>query len=361
MPNYIVRDSDNLVSGVADTLASGDTLYIAPNVLEGSETAADGVQSAGGATVQDYGAIFGYDGIQTFGISVTVTVGEGGSIDGFVRAGIFSSAVARGGQTLLTLQNGGDISGKTAGIWIAAGGNEIDNSGQIYGGKGPAIKIESDSGQSTNYIDNSGLITASQANTAINAGDAPMVLTNSGHIKGNILFGASDDIYNGTLGSDTGTIFGRGGADVLKAGADGDILNGGGASDRISGGSGEDTFAYTAISDSTGALRDKIVGFDAAADTFQLTVTPSVIDTEITTGLLKGGANFDPTMEAAIGAGQLGANHAVLFTPNAGNLAGFMFLIVDANGTAGYQAGQDYVMELLHPLHLSDLSTDNFA
>jgi hypothetical protein len=44
--------------------------------------------------------------------------------------------------------------------------------------------------------------------------------------------------------------------------------------------------------------------------------------------------------------GTLDIGEAVLFKADAGDLAGKLFLIVDENGTAGYQAGQDYVIEM---------------
>lgn len=44
--------------------------------------------------------------------------------------------------------------------------------------------------------------------------------------------------------------------------------------------------------------------------------------------------------------GVLTAGHAVFFTPDSGSLAGQLFLVVDGNGTAGYQAGQDFVILL---------------
>jgi len=39
----------------------------------------------------------------------------------------------------------------------------------------------------------------------------------------------------------------------------------------------------------------------------------------------------------------LGASQAAWFAPDSGDLAGQIFLIVDANGIAGYQEGGDYV------------------
>jgi hypothetical protein len=43
----------------------------------------------------------------------------------------------------------------------------------------------------------------------------------------------------------------------------------------------------------------------------------------------------------------LGAHHAVLFKPNSGTLSGDTFLVVDLNGTAGYQSDHDLVIRLI--------------
>jgi hypothetical protein len=53
--------------------------------------------------------------------------------------------------------------------------------------------------------------------------------------------------------------------------------------------------------------------------------------------------------------------HAVLFTPDGGTLAGHTFLVVDVNGMAGYQAGEDYVFQLESASNLASLSTSNFT
>jgi hypothetical protein len=42
----------------------------------------------------------------------------------------------------------------------------------------------------------------------------------------------------------------------------------------------------------------------------------------------------------------LAARHVVLFTADAGTLAGATFLVVNANGVAGYQSGGDLVVRL---------------
>jgi len=50
----------------------------------------------------------------------------------------------------------------------------------------------------------------------------------------------------------------------------------------------------------------------------------------------------------------------VLFTPSSGGYHGDTFLIIDENGVAGYQAGQDLVIELSHIVSVSSLSVSNF-
>jgi hypothetical protein len=70
--------------------------------------------------------------------------------------------------------------------------------------------------------------------------------------------------------------------------------------------------------------------------------------------------NFDSQLANAIGADELIGSHAVVFKPDDGNLAGHIFVIVDRNGTPGYQAGADHVFELVDPMHLGALSTANF-
>jgi hypothetical protein len=53
------------------------------------------------------------------------------------------------------------------------------------------------------------------------------------------------------------------------------------------------------------------------------------------------------------------AQSAVLFTPNAGTLAGKSFLIVDDTGVAGDQAGQDLVFNVTGAK--GTLATGNFV
>jgi Ca2+-binding RTX toxin-like protein len=147
------------------------------------------------------------------------------------------------------------------------------------------------------------------------------------------------------------------GSFVITGGAGNDTITGGSGADLLTGGAGADKFVYTSVAQSTGSHYDTLSGFDMNADKFDLPVSVTSIDTTISSGSLSS-ASFDTDLAAATAA--LGAHHAVLFTPTTGGLAGQTFLVVDANGTAGYQSGQDFVFALNNPQHLSGLSTADF-
>jgi Ca2+-binding RTX toxin-like protein len=178
--------------------------------------------------------------------------------------------------------------------------------------------------------------------------------------------GAGDDTLGGSAGDDVLT--GHDGDDTLAGGDDDDLLIGGAGSDRMSGGSEADTFVYSALSESTGAGRDTLVFFQAAKVVDEETVVVDVIDVPVAVtdidDVVNDGelseATFDTDLAAAIGAGELGASHAVIFVAEDGDLVDHSFLIVDANGTAGYQAGEDFVMELDGGVALSLLAIENF-
>jgi len=143
-------------------------------------------------------------------------------------------------------------------------------------------------------------------------------------------------------------IFGGSGNDTITTGAGNDRIFGGGGADVINGGAGADTFVYDAVSQSTGVSYDGITGFVSGTDKFDFNFTVTGVDASVGSGALSMGS-FDANLAGVIGAGQLAANHAVLFQADAGDLAGQTFLIVDANGVAGYQAGEDYVIQLTAP------------
>jgi VCBS repeat-containing protein len=185
--------------------------------------------------------------------------------------------------------------------------------------------------------------------------------------------GASDDLYfdgsadtsGGTLsllgGAGNDTLIGGWGEDSLKGNAGNDTFTGGLGSDTIYSGIGADVFVYNRVAESTSNARDKIKDFDASTDTFKLTgVTVNAIDTAVSSGHLSIGS-FDNDLASAIDGAHLAAHDAVLFTPDTGNLQGHIYLVVDVNGVAGYQSGQDFVMDITGASNLGSLSASDFT
>ena len=161
------------------------------------------------------------------------------------------------------------------------------------------------------------------------------------------------------------TLTGSAKADVLEGFGGNDTLKGGGGADTLDGGDGHDTFVYAKASDSTSTKFDTIDGIDfnnsdSTSDTLKLPSAVDAIDSEITKGKLTT-AKFDAQLAKAVSASHLGAHDAVLFDPSSGGEKHQFFLVVDLNGTAGYQAGQDLVIHLTDAMNTSDLGTSDFT
>lgn len=162
-------------------------------------------------------------------------------------------------------------------------------------------------------------------------------------------------------------IFSGDGADVIRGGAGADEISGRGGDDRITGGfgadrltggEGADTFVYLAAADSTGLASDALIGFDHRVDRIDLPGEVTGITGVIETGPLTS-ASFDADLAAAVN-GNLDPRSAVLFRASSGDFAGRQFAIVDANGDGSYQAGQDYVIEIVSPAGPIDPAVDFF-
>lgn len=130
--------------------------------------------------------------------------------------------------------------------------------------------------------------------------------------------------------------------------------------DDLRGGALSDTFIYASAANSTSTTYDTIRSFDFASDRFDLpgaAGTVTGIDAALSTGTLDSGATFDTELQTDLTL-HLGAHHAILFTPNAGTLAGQTFMIVDVDGNAAYDGGTDFVFHLVG--QTGSLATSDF-
>jgi Ca2+-binding RTX toxin-like protein len=136
-------------------------------------------------------------------------------------------------------------------------------------------------------------------------------------------------------------ILGSDGGDVVIGGAGDDRFYGLGGGDALAGGGGSDIFIYWDAGESSGTDYDTIADFDPAADRIDLPGAVSGFADPIESGALST-ATFNADLAAALGG--LAPSQAVWFAPDQGDLAGQIFLIVDGNGQAGYQEGEDFVI-----------------
>ncbi|HEY1706647.1 MAG TPA: FG-GAP-like repeat-containing protein [Rhizomicrobium sp.] len=181
-----------------------------------------------------------------------------------------------------------------------------------------------------------------------------------------LIGGGGRDILAGDAGNDlieggpgNNVLKGGDGEDTVIGGPDNDEIHGGMGKDLLIGGGGNDTFVYHSVAESTGKTADTIRGFDPAHDKIDLPVAVTAIDPIVRSGTLDH-ADFNSDLKAAIGSAQLGAHHAVLFSASAGDLAGHLYLVVDANGVAGFQANADYVIQLQLAANPGKIAIGNF-
>jgi Ca2+-binding RTX toxin-like protein len=169
----------------------------------------------------------------------------------------------------------------------------------------------------------------------------------------------TDTLSGGDLGDQ---LLGNSGADLIFGGKGDDLIKGGADADVLGGGRGSDTYYYSWIHHSTGLTFDTIRGFDADEDKVALInrAAPAAIDAAVVSGQVRG-HHFNDDMEAAVDGTHLGANNAVLFTADAGGFSGVTFLVIDANGIAGYQADEDFVIQLDAGKNLGNLGVDDFV
>jgi hypothetical protein len=129
--------------------------------------------------------------------------------------------------------------------------------------------------------------------------------------------------------------------------------------DTLDGRGGADTFVFGAVAESTSLGRDRTLNMNLnTEDRFDFTLVPTSIGTTVTTGALNV-SSFDADLAVAVNAG-LAVNGVILFDPSSGNmnLAGQVYLVLDANADGAYTAGADYVIQMHY--HTGTLTLDDF-
>ncbi|HTQ14974.1 MAG TPA: bluetail domain-containing putative surface protein [Rhizomicrobium sp.] len=372
-------ESDNFMPGNLDhaaylymkDLQTGALTEIAPSAAA-AEFSADGTE----LVVSGYGGQLFQDSVEVFTIGFNKLVNDGsdtlngGAGDDVLTGGDGDDVMHGGdGNDTLDIRDGGNdrVTGDAGDDLIAAGA-ALTAGDRIDGGSGSdTLELKGDYSSALNL---GGLTMTGVETIRLDDGYSYKLSTNDGNVAAgqsltvdaSALSATSTAKFNGAHESDgTFNLIGGAGNDILTGGNGNDLLQGGLGADRLTGGPGADTFVFTAVADSTSLGHDVIVGFDGAADRIGVPGAVSGVDAAVTSGMLRQGGHFDGDLAAAIGAGQLAAGHAVVFTADSGPLAGHTYLIIDANGVAGYQAGQDYVIELASATNLGSLSTANFG
>ena len=198
-------------------------------------------------------------------------------------------------------------------------------------------------------------------------GDYTITFQNAGRIGDHVTMDGSALSSNHFLTVDAGnektrsvTLIGGDDSDHLTGGQADDTLRGGLGRDFLDGEGGSDTMSYTNVAQSTGINCDHVT-FGVANDQFDFPFAVSGVDAVIHSKLNgQTASQFDANMETKVGSDKLGAHHAVVFDVKFGDWANHRFLIVDANGSAGYQAGADYVFDMLGD-HIKEIDSSNFA
>ena len=328
--------------------------------------------SAGTFRLVNRGDIYG--DIDLYGSASVVNAGTiGGDVNFDAAAGLFINRDLLDGN--VTFSGTGNVYrgylGSVTGTIYGAGAD-----GRYFGGDADDTFDMTASGAklvSGGAGDDTFIFTASGLNVATvvrgGAGDDTLTFSTAGTIGANALKNVTSietiNLGNGansltvpdSLASSAGggalTINGNVKADTINVSgvtnaADVVTIYGGLGQDQITAGGGEDIFQYKAASESGGASCDTIIGANLNVDRFDVSAFAGAIagiNTAVTTGSLST-STFASDLQNDLPAAKLSAHDAVLFTASAGTLAGQTYLVVDANGVAGYQSSADLVIHL---------------
>ncbi|UVC11519.1 hypothetical protein IHQ71_13615 [Rhizobium sp. TH2] len=261
-------------AGVQVTLGNDDRLFVAQGATlgrtEGTTWASFTVSGNGsGQTVDIFGSAVGE--------GVAINLGDNSNISsnvvtihetGLVRSYRPDAGGVRMLGSELTLENAGRIIGTGHSVVmdaaVAGQVSTIVNEGTIRSTGETGIYIFT-SAAGIVELHNSGKIIGAEASYQNSSGTAVTDrLYNEGLMKGDVLLGAGDDLYDGRNGEVQGVIDGGVGEDLLRGGKGTDILAGGFDADTLYGGAGRDVFRFFWENDSVPKERDVIKDFSHA-------------------------------------------------------------------------------------------------
>ncbi|MCC6920194.1 MAG: pre-peptidase C-terminal domain-containing protein [Alphaproteobacteria bacterium] len=329
--------NDTMTGGAGNdtyVYAAGDVIVEAANAGTDTIQSAATLSLAGFANIENL-TLTGSGGLGGTGNALNNLITGNTGANGLNGGG--GADTLRGGDGNDTLTGGGDADS-------LAGGSGNDTYVNVTGDTivetagGGVDTVQSDATVSALAAEVERLFLTGTA--AINGTGNELANTINGNTANNVLAGLS--------GNDT--ISGAAGGDTLQGGAGADRLTGGTQRDKlVPGVDGEqDILVFNILNDSTGVTRDVIDRIDLnGEDRIDLPGTVAAVRAQIDGGNLST-ATFNADLTAAVTAAKLGAGQAVLFDPSGGNqnVANTVYLIVDANGVAGYQANQDWVFQL---------------
>jgi RTX calcium-binding nonapeptide repeat (4 copies) len=188
------------------------------------------------------------------------------------------------------------------------------------------------------------------------AGFKDALFSNRDHMCG----GSGIDTLTGLMGDDC--LHGGCGNDMLHGGGGDDWLQGDRGADFLVGGAGSDFFVFASAKDSGGGVYDTIYRFDRI-DKIVVPGGVTGFDGQVDAGA-SSSFNVDPVLSAALDADHLGAHHAAIATAQVtvrhGPIVYQTYLVVDVNGVAGYQAGEDIAVLIANPRGLDHIGVDDF-
>jgi Ca2+-binding RTX toxin-like protein len=265
----ITASSGGIYAGSLGAAATGVDIYNGSGTNSGTiiATAGSGIAKAmsvfvyGSETLTNTGAITAVSNAPDAladvpdEIAISADAYNPGTILNLINSGQITGALMLTGQGTFNIQNASLIDGM---IWLGAfedystAAVQVTNSGHITG------ELRFDVGQST------------------------ISIQNSGQLDGIIKLGSGNDLFDGHLGVQSGSISGGAGNDNIIGGAGAEQMSGGAGDDTLTGGAGRDLFVDTAARLSGDTITDfsagdKIVISDANLAAFSFSLSGNTL------------------------------------------------------------------------------------